>query len=125
MRIYLAGPVRGVAGHEAVFAVEKAKLTAAGHRVENPVEIAAGFGGKFGEAEVMARLVVRLSLCDAVKLLPGWKSSLGAQTEYAFARAVGMPVYLPHSYPPPVESKHEKPKGNVNAKHYKREEAVD
>lgn len=105
MKIYLAGPMRGIPefNFPAFFAAAKT-LRDLGHDVFNPAE-------KGEEKEVtndpglqeklaFRRKVFKLDttyICDeaeAVVLLPGWEKSLGAVAEQALARAIGLNVSL-------------------------------
>ena len=111
MKIYLAGPMRGIPyfNFPAFFAAE-AKLKEKGHKVFNPArrdvqkygkEIASPTGTvKEAAASVGFSLREALAadcnwLCinaDAIALLPGWKKSKGACAEHALAKALGLKV---------------------------------
>jgi hypothetical protein len=114
MKIYVAGPMRGIpefnfpAFHQAT-----AQLRADGHEVFNPaerdiektgVDISKGNEtGDNGLAEAQHGFNLREALkddleficlhADAVALLPGWENSKGAQAEIATARALGLKVF--------------------------------
>lgn len=113
MKIYLAGPMRGIpefnfpAFHEGA-----AKLRAQGHYVFSPAEADTkrhgkdiSKGNKNGDESVAAKehgfnlreaLGVDLAfICaeaDAIALLPGWENSKGANAERATAIALGLEV---------------------------------
>jgi hypothetical protein len=114
MRIYVAGPMRGIpffnfpAFHKAAW-----RLRAEGHMVFNPaerdiqatgVDISKGNStGDNDKAEADHGFNLREALCDdltficlqadAIALLPGWQSSKGATAEVATAIALGLKLY--------------------------------
>ena len=111
MKIYLAGPMRGVPNFNFPAFHEAAKqLRALGHEVFSPAErdierhggdISAG--NAHGDEAVAVQqhgFNLREALgddlawickeADAVYLLPGWQRSKGATAEYATARALGI-----------------------------------
>lgn len=119
MKIYLAGPMRGLPEFNApAFHAGAAMLRAKGHEVFNPVENDAAVFGPMGpnpagseEAFAAAvkmsplearRLVFAMDtqyICkhaDAVALLPGWTNSRGALAEYALAHAIGLEIIMLH-----------------------------
>src|SRR6266700_7527506 len=98
MKIYLAGPMRGVpmfnfpAFHEAA-----ARLRAQGHEVFSPAEkdAEAGQDGTKPALTISHYMAIDLpEVCraDAVVLLPGWEKSQGATIEIAVGRAVGKQI---------------------------------
>lgn len=113
MKIYVAGPMRGIAEFNfPAFHAAAAFLREKGHEVFNPAErdiLATGVdiskGNAKGEnalAEVKHGFNLRAALADdlefvcrhadAVVVLPGWENSLGAQAEVAAGRALGLLV---------------------------------
>jgi hypothetical protein len=113
MKIYVAGPMRGIAEFNfPAFHNAAAFLRGKGHEVFNPAErdiIATGVdisrGNDTGDntlAEVKHGFNLREALkddleficlqADAVVMLPGWEKSLGAQAEVATARALGLRI---------------------------------
>lgn len=112
MKIYLAGPMRGIPEFNApAFHAAAAKLRADGHEVFSPAEqsiklfgdavrkAAAGDEGAMGgDAETIGRTVFHLDLtyiclqAEAVALLPNWRNSKGATAEHATALALGLSV---------------------------------
>lgn len=116
MKIYIAGPMRGIAEFNfPAFHAAAADLRGKGHEVFNPAErdiLATGVdiskGNATGDnsiAEVKHGFNLREALkddlefvclhADAVVVLPGWEKSLGAQAEVATARALSLRV-LPY-----------------------------
>lgn len=103
MKIYLAGPMRGIEDHNfPAFHFAAAKLRAEGHEVFSPAEKGEELHLKKDPTiqNVLAfrRKVFKLDLCwicehaEAVALLPGWQASEGAMAERQAARAVGLSV---------------------------------
>ncbi len=107
MKVYLAGPMRGLPyfNHEA-FRAGAALLRSQGHEVFNPVESSESLygpdiyrnspAGDESIAGIDGRKVFFLDLefickhADAVALLPGWERSKGATAERATALALGL-----------------------------------
>jgi hypothetical protein len=100
MKLYLAGPMRGLP--ECNFpAFHKAarELRAAGHTVWSPAEndIAFGLTGESAQ-KVTTKAAMSVDLPallqqDAIALLPGWEKSRGVAIELYVAKACDMPVY--------------------------------
>lgn len=109
MKIYLAGPMRGLPDYNfPSFHAAAKSLRADGHIVfspaerdiekygaettsSNPVEWEAG-ASKIREA-LKADLVWICDEAEAIALLPGWERSRGATAELATARALGLRVF--------------------------------
>jgi nucleoside 2-deoxyribosyltransferase len=98
MKIYLAGPMRGVplfnfpAFHEAA-----ATLRGLGHEVFSPAEkdAEAGQDGTkpaLAIAHYMAIDLPEVCQADAVVVLPGYENSQGCKIELAVAKEIGKPV---------------------------------
>lgn len=113
MKLYLAGPMRGIPQFNfPAFMMAAAKLRADGHEVFNPVEKdAEKFGGEMfttngsGDNDQAAadfgfnlRSALAMDLAwicgeaDGIALLPGWDRSKGAAAEKATADALGLQV---------------------------------
>ena len=108
MRIYIAGPMRGIAEFNfPAFDWADDTLTLLGYDTVNPAQHdrEGGFDGKgmTGHEDLTARgdFDIRSALawdldqithCDAVAVLEGWESSSGANAEVALAHAIGIPV---------------------------------
>jgi len=102
MKIYLAGPMRGIPlSNFPAFDAAAVKLRAEGHEVFNPADHdrLLGLDGTNGDIGVDLRRKLFGAdtdwICrtaDAVALLPGWEKSLGAMAEWRLALAVGLEV---------------------------------
>lgn len=105
MRIYLAGPMRGIKDFNfPAFTFAADKLRAMGYEVFSPAEK--------GEEHILTdnpgiqesidfrRKVFALDMnwicsnADTVALLPGWEKSSGARAEKALAEAIGINVMV-------------------------------
>ena len=91
MRIYLAGPMRGLPNHNFLeFHKYAAYLRAQGHEVFSPAEV------NLPQNNIRAIFAVEMDwLCreaEAVYLMPGWSQSRGARAEQALAEAMDLKV---------------------------------
>lgn len=111
MRVYLAGPMTGIAFYNfPAFDAHKAKWIADGQDVTSPADITrelwreryereydpATDAADWGDAivcEMFKRDLAAVCDADAIALLPGWRKSKGANLELAVARALGKKVY--------------------------------
>ena len=116
MKVYLAGPMRGIPEFNfPAFYAAAAKLRSEGHFVFSPAErdnethgTDISKGNTTGDEEIATKehgFNLREALCDdlkficleaeAIALLPGWESSKGARAERVTARALGLQeIYL-------------------------------
>jgi hypothetical protein len=113
MRVYLAGPMRGVSEFNfPAFMAAAVFLRAQGHMVFNPAERDnEKYGtdisvGNLTGSEVVAKETYGFSLrealgadavwicreAEAIALLPGWEKSKGAKAELALSEALGLVV---------------------------------
>lgn len=109
MKVYLAGPMRGIPEFNyPAFRAGAAALRAKGHEVFSPAEYDERKYGRdisnaTGDAEQATKehgFNLREALCedlrwicseaDAVVCLPGWENSKGAKAERATAEALGL-----------------------------------
>lgn len=109
MKLYLAGPMRGIkAYNHPAFDAAAAKLRAEGHEVFSPAEhdreafpqfdwfnmtgdmATDGFTGSNMREVIRADLVWITTNADAIALLPGWEKSRGARVERALADFLGL-----------------------------------
>ncbi len=91
MKVYLAGPMRGLPDFNfPEFYRHAHALRKEGHEVFNPAEIG------IHQDNIRQIFAVEMDwLCreaEAVALMPGWSESLGARAELALARALGLKV---------------------------------
>ncbi len=86
-RIYLSGPITGVANFKRIFEGYKDKLVAKGYDVVNPAELTSVIGDSFSYDEIMDIDLDILHRCDVLVQLPGWEKSRGCNIEYGYARA--------------------------------------
>lgn len=94
MRIYVAGPMTGIANDNVpAFVQAQAQLRALGHDVVIPCDTDAGEQAGRTWAEWMHRDIALLLTCEAVALLPGWERSRGACREVTVALTVDMPLF--------------------------------
>lgn len=114
MKIYVAGPMRGIPEFNyPAFHAAAAELRAVGHDVFSPAERVIERHGKdiskgnaTGSNDLAAAehgfnlrealhddLVFITKHADAIALLPGWENSKGAQAERATAMALGLIVF--------------------------------
>lgn len=93
MRIYLSGPMSGIADNNfPAFHEWAAILRGQGYEVVSPAEIQ-----EAGTWELCLRADLReLCTCDGIALMPGWENSKGANLELHVAHRLGMKViHLP------------------------------
>jgi hypothetical protein len=94
-RVYLAGPMTGIADFNyPAFNTMAARLRAAGYEVENPADHGTVEGAVW--ADYMAYDLTRLGLCGMIALLPGWDLSQGARLEVMIAEHLSMRVVNAH-----------------------------
>lgn len=113
-RLYLAGPMSGIAQlNFPKFNAEAARLRALGYEVVNPAELNnEDPGAVFAtpeDAQAHWRACMRVDIaallqCDSVALLDGWTSSKGARLEQHVACELGMAPRLAAFF---VENAHE------------------
>ena len=92
-RVYIAGPMTGHPEHNfPAFHAAAGRLHEAGCEVVNPAD---NFGGRtdLPRSSYLRADVVLLLQCDAMAVLPGWETSLGAKLEYLLARELQMPIF--------------------------------
>lgn len=102
MKIYLAGPMRGLPNFNfPAFDFAAGKLRAEGHEVFNPAEKGLEAHAEADQESLHFRRQVfeldTAEICrnsDAVALLPGWENSKGAVAEMALARALGLEIHV-------------------------------
>jgi hypothetical protein len=91
-RVYLAGPMSGIADWNfPAFHKVAERLRAEGYVVANPAD---HFGGDTTRRwdEYLKVAVAAVTICDLLAVLPGWQESKGARLEVFTARSLGIPV---------------------------------
>jgi nucleoside 2-deoxyribosyltransferase len=92
-RIYLAGPISNMPGHNiAAFNSAADKLREQGFDVVNPVEMQGG-DMTMPRAFYMRADIAAILTVDAVAVLPNWQASKGATLEVMIAREIDITVY--------------------------------
>ena len=92
-RIYVAGPMTNYVDlNFPAFHAESARLRALGFDVVNPAEI--NMDPTTPWAKCMRDDIKELVTCDAIVLLPNWKTSRGATLEHHIAERLEMDVHL-------------------------------
>jgi len=98
MRIYLAGPMRGLPNNNAeAFARDAAYLRSLGHEVWSPAEhdeALAVDAESFDVRRTFVRDLTQVLASDGVALMQGWEFSDGACLERHAADVCGVPVFL-------------------------------
>lgn len=90
MKIYIAGPMTGLPGHNlAAFAAAKVELDTLGYAAFNPGH--RGVIPGYTWREYMRDAIALLVTCDAVALLDDWHRSKGARLEWRIANELEMP----------------------------------
>lgn len=102
MKLYLAGPMRGIQDHNfPAFDAAADKLRAMGHEVCNPADLSRDSGVEYSSdgtcsieafRELLTIDMAWLADADGIALMPGWQKSQGARFELLFATMVGMKV---------------------------------
>ncbi len=97
MKVYLAGPMRGIADNNApAFAAAAKLLRSQGHEVWSPAEHDEVLGIEASNCQlgaVFSRDLTAVCLMDAVVLIPGWRKSHGAVLERHAADVVRKRVF--------------------------------
>lgn len=82
MKVYVAGKIRGDKNYKAKFEKAEHHLKTLGYYVMNPAVLPPS---GFSHGEYMKICLAMIEVCDAVYMLPDWRKSKGARTEYKFA----------------------------------------
>ena len=88
MKIYIAGPMTGKPGWNALaFTLAEKHLSAKGHTVLNPASHTPLYKPEsITHAQYMKIALAMVDACDAVYFLDGWEDSIGAQAEKEYAQ---------------------------------------
>ena len=89
-KVYISGPITNDPNYKKKFTEVGAKLALLGLIPVDPTEAPEGYAYKdyidFGLEKLME--------CDMICMLPGYRESRGAMTEYMYAVAVRMPILV-------------------------------
>ncbi|KAB1578750.1 DUF4406 domain-containing protein [Serratia marcescens] len=97
MKTYIAGPMSDrPAFNRPAFHLAATHLMACGHTPLNPATLPDGLA----EADYMAIGIAMLQRAEAIYLLDGWQSSVGAKAEFALAEKLGLKVIYQEKRPP-------------------------
>ncbi|WP_369050492.1 DUF4406 domain-containing protein [Burkholderia gladioli] len=92
MKLYLAGPMSGIAElNFPAFRAEAVRLRSLGFEIINPAEINADTTAAW--LDCMRADIKQLVDCDGIALLDGWEGSRGAGVEHQLARGLGLRVF--------------------------------
>lgn len=96
-RYYIAGPMSGHEGYNfETFDRYASELRRRNLTIVSPAEIARHMPGKIGSqhyTEYLREDLFHLLECDALILLPGWRTSRGARMEQNIAEILNMHIY--------------------------------
>lgn len=112
MKIYIAGPMKGIAeSNIPAFKAAAVKLRELGYEVVSPHEITeyhpymtqvqddGSLPTHCYHEFIRLDLIELLQSCDTVVLLPNWQISKGATGEVLVAQSVGFPIYELANFP--------------------------
>lgn len=91
MKIYIAGPITGILNYRNHFAAAERKLKRKGHITINPSFLPAGL------SDYMMICKSMIDQADALYLLNGYQSSIGAMEEYLYARYKKKKIFFQES----------------------------
>lgn len=91
-KVYISGPMTGLPKlNTPAFNDAEKKLKKSGYAPFNPAHLMSIFDPKvWTPKEMLVIDIALMSHCDSIYMLPGWENSKGAQTEYQYAKSVGM-----------------------------------
>lgn len=103
MKLYLAGPMRGIVDHNfPAFDAAAEHLRSLGFEVVNPADLSRDSGVEYNPdgtcttEQLRELLTVDLAWlvdCDGIALMPGWQKSQGAKFELLFVTMAGMRIF--------------------------------
>lgn len=99
MRLYLSGPITGVADWKRKFDEAHSYFSASGYEVISPADLSdftefslKAHGIECTWADYLKVDISFLLTCDTIALLPGWEKSRGSRLEKHIADELGMAV---------------------------------
>lgn len=91
MKIYISGPISGIAdGNRYAFEDAEAAITADGGYPVNPHKLCPE---PVTWEQAMKIDLAELCDCDAIAMLPGWRESRGARVEHKLAKVLGLRIF--------------------------------
>lgn len=93
MVIYISGPVSGVPNYRESFVKAKTALEAQGYETMSILDCDFLQKDSFKWSDCMKFCIAMLEKCDGILMLRGWRTSVGATIEKAWAEKLGIPVY--------------------------------
>lgn len=98
---YISGPVSGVDNFEDNFIQAKKAIEASGHTSLSILDCSAFKHDRFKWSDCMKFCIEMLEKCDCILMMNGWRTSVGATIERAWAEKIGIPVYYEvEGFPP-------------------------
>jgi len=92
MRVYISGAITKDKGYYQKFLNAEHKLKANGFEVINPARIGRLLPKSFSHGEFMDIDIELIKKCDAVYMLKGWNTNIGAKNEYSIAKERGLKI---------------------------------
>lgn len=92
MRVYLSGPITGVADYMQRFDKAERKLLDAGYTVVNPAMVNSMLPEDTTYNEYMMMSFCMMDMCDAIYMMDGWQDSRGANMELRRAKELGLDI---------------------------------
>lgn len=91
-RVYISGPISGTSDFMYRFEDVEKVLTGKGYSVINPAKIGAALPEDMTYEEIMEIDMLLLDNADAIYMLLGWQTSVGANREYGYALGKGKEI---------------------------------
>ena len=99
-RIYISGPITGVADYQNKFKAAERLLRSKGYEVVNPTKLD-GAMPQLDYEDYMEIDLALVRMCQSIYMLNGWKNSRGARREYEAAKNAGLTVIEQKDNPGP------------------------
>ena len=91
MKIYISGPINGTDDYMQRFAKATEKLVNEGFIPINPAAVNSMLPKETTYEEYMSMSLTMLDICEGIYMLKDWEDSKGANREYGYALAKGVP----------------------------------
>ena len=85
MKIFISGAIAGTSDYKERFAKAEQHLKDLGHEVINPVKLTESLPEDTPWETYMEITIAALKTCEAIYMTKGFKKSIGANIEHAFA----------------------------------------